>query len=98
MSLAGKVAVVTGSGSGIGRAIALQLARDGAAVSVWDLNRTGADETVEMIEKESGRAIACAVDAAAEEAIAGALARTRAELGAVTILVNNAGITGFTPF
>jgi 2-hydroxycyclohexanecarboxyl-CoA dehydrogenase len=98
MSLAGKVAVVTGSGSGIGRAIALQLARDGAAVSVWDLNRTGADETVETIEKESGRAISCPGDAATEEGIAQSLARTRSELGPVTILVNNAGITGFTPF
>jgi 2-hydroxycyclohexanecarboxyl-CoA dehydrogenase len=98
MSLLGKVAVVTGAGSGIGRAIALQLARDGAALSIWDLNRVGAEETLTLIEKESGRAIACAIDASSEADIARALARTRAELGPVTILVNNAGITGFSPF
>ncbi len=98
MSLRGKVAVVTGAGSGIGRAIAVQLAADGAAVAVWDLNRAGAEETVVDIEKAGGRAIACAIDASAEEDIAGAAARTRAELGPVTILVNNAGITGFCAF
>ena len=98
MSLRGKVAVVTGAGSGIGRAIALQLAKDGAALSVWDLNREGAEETVTLIEKEGGRAIACAIDASSEEDIAEAAARTRAELGPVTILVNNAGITGFCAF
>ncbi len=98
MSLEGKVAVVTGGGSGIGRAIALQLARDGAGVSVWDLNRTAADETVSEIAQTGGRAIACAIDASAEDQIATALGRTRAELGPVTILVNNAGITGFCAF
>lgn len=98
MSLAGKVAVVTGAGSGIGRAIALQLAREGAAVSVWDRNRAGAEETVAEIEKEGGNAIACVLDASAEDEIAAAAARTRAELGPVAVLVNNAGITGYCAF
>ena len=98
MSLKGKVAVVTGGASGIGRAIALQLARDGAAVAVWDLNPVGAEETVAMIAKEGGKAIACAGDAASKEGIAASLARTKKELGPVTVLVNNAGMTGFTPF
>ena len=49
MSLNGKVAVVTGSASGIGRAISLQLGKEGAAVAVWDLNGPGAKETVHMI-------------------------------------------------
>lgn len=98
MSLKGKVAVVTGGGSGIGRACAVQLAKDGAAIAVWDLNPDGANETVALIEAAGGRAIACAGDAANAEAIARSLTRTRAELGPVLILVNNAGITGFTPF
>lgn len=98
MSLTGKVAIVTGGGSGIGRACSIQLARDGAAVSVWDLNGDGAKATVEMIEKEGGRAIACVGDAADAKQIAASLERTRSELGPVTILVNNAGITAFTGF
>ncbi len=98
MSLEGKVAVVTGGASGIGRAICLQLARDGLAVSVWDLNGDGAAETVAMIEAEGGRAIACPGDAASKEAIDAHATRTRAALGPITVLVNNAGITEFTPF
>lgn len=98
MSLNGKVAVVTGSASGIGRAIALQLARDGAAVAVWDLNGEGANETVAMIAASGGKAIACVGNAAAAQDIASSVARTRAELGPITILVNNAGITGFCRF
>lgn len=98
MSLKGKIAVVTGSASGIGRAISLQLAKDGAAVSVWDMNGPGAEETVAMIAKAGGRAIACVGDAASTDGIAKACSRTRKELGPITILVNNAGITGFDSF
>ena len=98
MSLIGKVAVVTGGASGIGRAICLQLARDGADISVWDLDGDGASETVGMIAEAGGRAIACVGDAASADDIAGSAARTRAELGPVTILVNNAGITDFCRF
>ena len=98
MSLEGKVAVVTGGASGIGRAICLQLARDGAAISVWDLNTEGANETVAMITESGGRAIACIGNAAAADEIASNAERTRKELGPITILVNNAGITGFCRF
>jgi 2-hydroxycyclohexanecarboxyl-CoA dehydrogenase len=95
LSLKGKTAVVTGGASGMGRAISLQLAQDGAAVAVWDVNRDGAMNTADTIVKSGGVAIACAVDISSADAIAAAAARTRSELGPVTILVNNAGISGF---
>jgi 2-hydroxycyclohexanecarboxyl-CoA dehydrogenase len=98
MSLAGKVAVVTGGGRGIGQAIATVLAAKGAAVSVWDLNLEGAEKTVATIQEAGGTAIAVGGDASAAADIAAAAARTRAELGPVTILVNNAGTSGFVPF
>jgi 2-hydroxycyclohexanecarboxyl-CoA dehydrogenase len=98
MSLKGKTAVVTGGGSGIGRACSLQLARDGAAIAVWDLNGEAAAETVRLIEAEGGRAKAYVGDAAAKGDIDRILAAIRADLGAVLVLVNNAGITGFCPF
>jgi 2-hydroxycyclohexanecarboxyl-CoA dehydrogenase len=98
MSLKGKVAVVTGGGKGIGRAICIQLAMDGAAIAVWDWDEAGAAGTVETIKQAGGASIACRVDVSSNEAISAQLKRTRDELGAVTILVNNAGITGFVPF
>lgn len=94
----GKVAVVTGAGSGIGRAIALRLARDGIAVAIWGRTAASANETAEMIVSEGGRAIACVGDATREGDIAAALRQTHAELGPVAILVNNAGIAPHCPF
>ena len=97
-SLNGKVAVVTGGGSGIGRAIAIRLAEDTAKISVWDINAEGAAETVKMIEAAGGTAIAITADCSDKAAIKAAADETRAKLGPVAILVNNAGIAPFTPF
>jgi 2-hydroxycyclohexanecarboxyl-CoA dehydrogenase len=91
MSLAGKVTVVTGAARGLGRAIALRLANDGAAVSVWDLNHEGAEDTARLI-RERGGSSANAAD------IAAAVARTHAEFGKVAILVNNAARSPFCKF
>jgi 2-hydroxycyclohexanecarboxyl-CoA dehydrogenase len=95
MSLNGKVAVVTGAARGLGRAIAFKLARDGAAVSVWDLNQEGAEETAGMIRNQGGRAVPCGGNSANAQDILRAVERTHAELGKITILVNNAALSPF---
>jgi len=98
MSLKDKVAVVTGGGSGIGRACSIQLARDGASVAVWDLNAKNAAETVRSIQSAGGKAAAYVGDATDPSVISQTLDAIRAEFGPVLILVNNAGISHFKAF
>ncbi|MYM62818.1 SDR family NAD(P)-dependent oxidoreductase [Pseudomaricurvus sp. HS19] len=93
-----KVAVVTGAGSGIGRAIALRLSEQGIKVAVWDINAQGAEETAELIRKGGGEGLACIGDASDESQIDASLALTREKLGAITVLVNNAALSDFCKF
>lgn len=93
-----KVAVVTGGGRGIGESIAKVLAAKGIAVAVWDLNAEGAERTAASIRESGGTALALSLDVSDPQAIAAAAERTRADLGPVTILVNNAGISLYEPF
>ena len=74
------------------------LAAQGAAVAIWDLNLEGAEKTAAAIREAGGTAIAVGGDAADAGAVAASAARTRAELGPVAILVNNAGVSAFEPF
>jgi NAD(P)-dependent dehydrogenase (short-subunit alcohol dehydrogenase family) len=95
--LAGKIAIITGGGSGIGRACALRFAAEDAAVCVADINPEGAAETVRQIEAAGGRAVAVQTDTADEAATAAMVDRCVAAFGAVDLLVAAAGISGARP-
>jgi len=88
--LDGKVAVVTGGGRGIGQTVAVGLAKAGAQVVI--LSRSGADETLQMIAKEGGRAYYIATDVTKEESVDAAFADIMKRSGSIDIVFNNAGI------
>ena len=92
MELAGQVAIVTGGGRGIGRAIALELARLGADVAVAELDRGNAEKTAAAVKDLGRRAIVTVTDVTRRADLTAMVERTKAELGRVDILVNNAGI------
>ncbi|WP_419847191.1 SDR family NAD(P)-dependent oxidoreductase [Candidatus Poriferisocius sp.] len=96
-SVAGRVAVVTGAASGMGRATAWLLADEGAKVAALDIDHGGLNETVDAITDAGGTALAAVCDMADLEAIDQAVARVRAELGPVDILINNAGVAAGAP-
>jgi 3-oxoacyl-[acyl-carrier protein] reductase len=88
-----RAAVVTGAARGIGAAIARRLSRDGLAVAVLDLDVAGAKAVVRDIESAGGTALPLGVDVADEQSVQAAVATVADELGAPTVLVNNAGVT-----
>jgi 3-oxoacyl-[acyl-carrier protein] reductase len=93
MNLAGRVALVTGASQGIGRACALALARDGAAVAVAARNQPKLDDLAAEIAAAGGKAAALVMDVADEEQIKSGIKSAVAQFGKIDILVNNAGIT-----
>jgi len=96
--LSGKVAMVTGAGQGIGRAVALRLAREGAEIIVADLNAETAEETARRVRALGRRGQAHSVNIACLAEIESMVGRTVAEFGRIDILVNAAGIAQTKPF
>lgn len=93
-SLGRDVAIVTGAGCGIGRAIALSLAAEGAAVGVFARTAVEIAETAAMISSAGGHALALPVDVTVPAAVGAAVSETASKLGPVTLLVNDAGTPG----
>ena len=97
-TLAGKVAIVTGGASGIGRACARRLARDGADVAVFDLNADELKGVADEIQADGGSAYALGVDVADRQNIDRAVEEVHEHFGPVTVLVNSAGKEGYKRF
>jgi 3-oxoacyl-[acyl-carrier protein] reductase len=93
MTLSGRIALVTGASQGIGRACAVKLAANGAAVAVAARNQENLNEVVQQITSAGGKATAFVMDVAAEDQIKSAFKAALAHFGKIDILVNNAGIT-----
>src|SRR3954469_10426679 len=93
-----RVALVSGGGRGIGRAISMALAARGDTVAVADLRPDGAAETVAMIEGDGGRAEAFERDVTDSDAVRAAVAQAAEALGPIEVLVNNAGWDELLPF
>ncbi|NIL91626.1 Cyclopentanol dehydrogenase [Rhodococcus fascians] len=92
--LTDKVAIVTGSGKGMGRAMATLFAAQGAAVAVTDVSEKDGVETVRLIEEQGGRAAFWRLDVSDEAEVSSVFEQVSAEFGKLDILVNNAGISG----
>ena len=96
MMLKNKVALVTGASSGIGRAVALVFAREGARVVVSDMNRAGGEETVAMVQAQGGEALYLTADVGQPQDAHALVEQAVARFGRLDVACNNAGIGGPT--
>jgi 2-hydroxycyclohexanecarboxyl-CoA dehydrogenase len=96
--LAGKIAIVTGSAQGIGRAIATRLAGEGAAVAIADIQHDAAERTAAELRSAGAKALAVKLDVTKFDDAEAAVSRVERELGPIDILVNNAGWDKLEPF
>ncbi|WP_289117962.1 7-alpha-hydroxysteroid dehydrogenase [uncultured Idiomarina sp.] len=94
----GEVAVITGTGGGIGRSLSELFARSGASVVVSDLDKIAADEVVNNIEVDGGQALAVACDVTDDNALENLVQKSLDRFGKISLLVNNAGGGGPKPF
>lgn len=93
-----RVALISGAGRGIGRGIALEVAKKGYAIAVGDLNEENSLETIAQIEAAGGKAIYVNLDVSNSEAVLAAVAKTEKELGPIDALINCAGWDVLMPF
>src|SRR5216683_6495123 len=98
MKLANKIALITGAGSGMGRAASLLFAKEGARIACADIDEKGARETARMIEADGGEAFAVKSDVSKSAEAEAMVAATLEKLGALNVLYNNAGIEGVSDF
>ncbi|HEX8184148.1 MAG TPA: SDR family NAD(P)-dependent oxidoreductase, partial [Blastocatellia bacterium] len=96
MKLDGKISIVTGGGRGIGKAIALRFAAEGAAVVVSGTTGEAIDAVAKEIRQRGGRSLAVIADVADESEVEGMISATLGEFGGLDILINNAGVAGPT--
>jgi NAD(P)-dependent dehydrogenase (short-subunit alcohol dehydrogenase family) len=97
MQLGGKVAIISGGGSGIGRGIALALGREGTRVVVFGRRKATLDETLEIARSQGGEGLALQADITQVNDVARVVDQTIAQYGQIDILINNAGVGGFAP-
>ena len=96
--LKNKAAIVTGAGQGIGKGIALALAKEGCKVTASDINENNAKTTAAEIAKAGGKSLAVSCDVYKKKEVDNLVTKALAEFGKLDILVNNAGIFPFKPF
>ena len=96
--LKGKIVLITGSGSGIGRLMALRFAEEGSSLVLWDLNKEGVEKVAEEIKQSGGKAWAFGCDVTDIKLVYKLADKVKKDIGKVDILINNAGVVSGKPF